>query len=70
MAGGRLPERWAAVHQPVLVMDGGDSPDFMRTAVQNVVEALPNARRQTIPGQTHAYEVDVVVPVLTDWLAA
>jgi pimeloyl-ACP methyl ester carboxylesterase len=69
-AGGRLPERWQAVTQPVLVIDGGDSPAFMRTAVQNVTDALPNARRETIDGQTHAYEVDAVVPVLAGWLAA
>ena len=69
MAGGRLPERWGAVTQPVLVIDGGASPDFMRTAVQNVVDALPNAERRTLDGQTHSFEVDVLAPVLLDWIA-
>jgi pimeloyl-ACP methyl ester carboxylesterase len=67
-AGGRLPaERWASISAPVLVIDGGASPDFMGTAAQNVVDAVPHARRLTLDGQTHSYEVDVLAPVLADW---
>lgn len=69
MAGGELPaERWARITAPVLVIDGGASPEFMRTAAQKVVDALPNAQRRTLEGQTHSYEVDVLAPVLIDWL--
>jgi pimeloyl-ACP methyl ester carboxylesterase len=68
-AGGRLPaERWASITQPVVVLDGGESPPFMRTAADNVADALPNAERRTIEGQTHAVEVDALAPVLAEIL--
>jgi pimeloyl-ACP methyl ester carboxylesterase len=71
LAGGRLPaERWASITAPVLVIDGGASPPFLRTAVQNVVDALPNAERRTLEGQTHAYEVDALAPVLLGHFAS
>jgi pimeloyl-ACP methyl ester carboxylesterase len=69
-AGGRLPaERWSAVRRPVMVLDGGASAPFMRAAAQKVVDALPHAHRRTLDGQTHAYDVDVLAPVLAEWFA-
>jgi pimeloyl-ACP methyl ester carboxylesterase len=71
MAGKPFPPRqWAAVTMPTLVMDGGDSPTWMHNAVQALAEVLPNARRHTLEGQTHAVTPEVLAPVLTEFLTA
>ncbi len=61
------PDQWANVTVPTLVLDGGDSPDFMRDAVQLVVDALPNAQRHTLAGQTHSYDPALLAPVLKEF---
>ncbi len=58
------PGQWAAVTIPTLVMDGGDSPVWMHNAAQAVADVLPNARRITLEGQTHAIDPGILVPVL------
>ncbi len=44
---------WASVTVPVLVMDGGKSPAWMHHGNHSLASALPNARYQTLAGQTH-----------------
>jgi pimeloyl-ACP methyl ester carboxylesterase len=39
---------------PTLVMDGGASPEWIHHAAGLLTETLPDARRQTLEGQTHA----------------
>jgi hypothetical protein len=58
------PGEWAAVTQPALVLDGGDSPAWARNACRALAEALPNAEYQTLEGQTHEVANDVLAPVL------
>ena len=66
-----LPEgRYAGVAQPVLVIAGGKSPAFMRNAQAAVAAALPDARLETLPGQTHMVKPKVVAPVVTPFLLA
>ena len=60
-------ERWKAIDVPVLAMDGGASPDWMRNMVRAVAEALPDATYRSFPGQTHQVEPAVVVPVLREF---
>ncbi len=68
LSGNPLPaERWASVTLPTLVMDGGDSPVWARNAVQTIVDILPNARRRTLAGQTHAVAPEVLAPVLVEF---
>lgn len=68
MSGRPLPAgRWAAVTIPVLVMDGGASPAWARNSVQALVDALPNAERRTLDGQTHAVAPDMLAPILADF---
>ena len=68
MSGRPLPAgRWAAVTIPVLVMDGGASPAWARNSVQAQVDALPNAERRTLDGQTHAVAPDMLAPILADF---
>jgi len=70
MAGKPLPaRRWAAVTMPTLVMDGGASPTWMHNAARAVADALPNAQRRTLAGQTHAVMPDVLAPILVEFFA-
>src|SRR5690348_8410005 len=63
------PGQWAAVTIPTLVMDGGDSPVWMHNAAQAVADILPDARRLTLEGQTHAVDPHILVPVLIKFFA-
>lgn len=48
-----------------LVIAGGKSPAYMRHAQAAITDALPHARLETLPGQTHMIKAKVVAPVLT-----
>lgn len=60
-------DRWTAITAPALVMDGDASPEWARNAVQAVTDALPNARRRTLAGQTHEVDPVVLAPVLVEY---
>ena len=60
-------ERWKAVTVPALVMDGDASPEWSRNAVRAVADALPNAQRRTLAGQTHEVDPAVLAPVLVEF---
>jgi pimeloyl-ACP methyl ester carboxylesterase len=66
---GPLPREWAddVGELPTLVMAGGDSPAWMRNAAQAVAELLPNARRLTFEGCTHAAPPERVAAALIDF---
>lgn len=69
-AGKPLPaQRWDPVGAPVLVMDGGKSPTWMRNAMRHLAEVLPDAEYRTLPGQTHLLKPDAVAPVLREFFA-
>lgn len=57
------------VRVPVLVLEGGDSPEFKHRAAQDLVEALPHARRTTLAGQSIDVPVEVLAPVLKSFFA-
>jgi pimeloyl-ACP methyl ester carboxylesterase len=61
--------KWDSISIPVLVMDGGASPVWMHHAAQAVADALPNARRSTLEGQTHGPADDMLVPALVGFFA-
>ncbi len=63
------PGQWAAVTISTLVMDGGDSPLWMHHEAQAVADILPNARRLTLEGQTHAIDPNLLAPVLVKFFA-
>jgi pimeloyl-ACP methyl ester carboxylesterase len=56
--------RWASVTIPALVMDGGNSPAWMRHANRSLASVLPNARYQTLQGQTHMLKPKAHTPIL------
>jgi pimeloyl-ACP methyl ester carboxylesterase len=60
-------ERWKAIAARALVMDGDASPVWSRNAVRAVAEALPNAERRTLAGQTHEVDPAVLAPVLVEF---
>jgi len=68
MGDGSVPtKRMASVTAPTLVIDGGASPVFMHNAAQAAADALPNAQRRTLEGQTHAVAPEVLAPVLEEF---
>jgi pimeloyl-ACP methyl ester carboxylesterase len=60
-------ERWKTIAATALVMDGDASPQWARTAVRAVTDALPNAERRTLAGQTHEVDPAVLTPVLVEF---
>jgi len=63
------PEHWATVTMPTLVIDGGDSPTWMRHSAQSLANILPNAQYRTLAGQTHNANPKVLAPVLIEFFS-
>ena len=64
---GLLADRAPRVAVPLLVIDGGDSPPWASECAEAVAGAVPDARRHTIPGQTHEVSTHALAPVLLAW---
>ncbi len=61
-------ERAATLSIPTLIMDGGASETivpFMRATAEALTTAIPHAKHQILPGQTHDVDPKAVAPVLT-----
>jgi pimeloyl-ACP methyl ester carboxylesterase len=68
MNGTPLPARFRdAVTVPALVMDGGNSPAWIRHAARALVGLLPDVRYRTLEGQDHAASPEAVGPELEDF---
>jgi pimeloyl-ACP methyl ester carboxylesterase len=61
---------WAAATQPTLVICGGKSPAWMRNGMHALAEVLPNARLQTLEGQTHLVKPKALAPLLLEFFGA
>jgi pimeloyl-ACP methyl ester carboxylesterase len=67
-------QRWASVATPTLVLDGSvlmgsaEAHVFMRHAADALAAVLPNARRQTLEGQDHGADPNVLAPVVREFL--
>ena len=57
-------DRWTTATVPTLVADGGKSPAYMRNSAAAMAAVLPNARHETVPGQTHLVKAKALAPVL------
>jgi hypothetical protein len=65
-----LPEGYYdAVSSPTLVLVGGKSPTYMHTGQAAIAAAVPDARLETLPGQTHMVKARAVAPVVGAFLA-
>jgi hypothetical protein len=55
---------WDSVAVPTLVTDGGASPAWMRHGNSALAQAIPGARYETLPKQTHMLNATAYAPVL------
>jgi pimeloyl-ACP methyl ester carboxylesterase len=63
-------ERAASVTAPTLVMAGGASFAFMSDTAQALSKAIPHAQLRTLEGQTHNINLEVLAPVLLEFLGS
>lgn len=71
VARGPVPvTRLAGLAVPLLALDGGASPAWVRTGVDAVAAAVPSAERRTLPDQAHVVLPAVLAPVLAEFLLA
>ena len=59
--------RWASITVPALVMDGGNSPAWMRHGNKSLARVLPNAQYRSLEGQTHMLNPKVHAPLLVEF---
>jgi pimeloyl-ACP methyl ester carboxylesterase len=57
----------ARITVPVLVLGGGNSPDWFRASVAATTAAIPGARLVMLEGQDHGAPPEVLTPVLTEF---
>jgi pimeloyl-ACP methyl ester carboxylesterase len=70
-SGRALPrERWSSIAAPVLVLDGGKSPSWMRNGCRAAAALLPRTTYGTLPGQTHMVKNPVLAPAVLEYLVA
>jgi hypothetical protein len=68
MGDGSVPVEAAhAASLPVLVLDGGESPDFKHEAADALARALPHAARKTLEGQSTVIPPDILAPELKEF---
>jgi hypothetical protein len=60
-------DRAAQVTVPTLIIDGADTFPFMHIAADTLAQAMPQAQRRTLPGQTHEINAGVLAPVLIEF---
>jgi pimeloyl-ACP methyl ester carboxylesterase len=69
--GRRIPDgTYDAVSQPTLVIAGGKSPAYLRNAQAAIAAAVPDARLEVLPGQTHLIKAKATAPVVAAHLLA
>jgi pimeloyl-ACP methyl ester carboxylesterase len=61
--------RWQTVDVAALVLDGGQTP-WMTAGADAIADALPNARRLTLEGQTHDVAPEPLAAALVDFFGA
>jgi pimeloyl-ACP methyl ester carboxylesterase len=65
-----LPSEWRdSVTVPTLVMDGGNSPEWIRNAARALLQRLPDVQYRTLEGLDHTDDPAAVAPVLETFLA-
>lgn len=60
----------ASVTVPTLVIDGGETWEFLRSAAGALADALPNGRRCTLAGQTHDINPQATAAAISEFLTA
>ncbi len=52
---------------PSLIMNGGNSPEFMKVVAEKLSKAIPKAEYISLNGQNHGVKPDVIAPILIDF---
>jgi pimeloyl-ACP methyl ester carboxylesterase len=60
-------EQWAPIEQPVLVVNGGKSPGWMKTSTRALAAAVPGAGHTEVPGQNHVIKATAIAPVIAEF---
>ena len=63
------PAEWASVTMPALVVYGAKSPSNLQNGSRALAEVLPNAQLRALDGMGHRLKVDILAPVLAEFLA-
>jgi folylpolyglutamate synthase/dihydropteroate synthase len=58
------------VSAPTLVLDGGQSPQWMRDVARRIADAVPGAAHETLDGQTHDVDPRALVEPLGRFFTA
>jgi pimeloyl-ACP methyl ester carboxylesterase len=69
LGNGNVPETVKSITIPTLVLDGEKSMPFVHPTADRVAELVPNAKRKTLPGQTHQATPEAVAPLLIEFFA-
>jgi pimeloyl-ACP methyl ester carboxylesterase len=64
---GGVPDTVKLITVPTLVLDGEKSLPFMHQAADRIAELIPNARRQTLRGQSHHAAPETIAPLLIEF---
>ncbi|MEU4191287.1 alpha/beta hydrolase [Kribbella sp. NPDC026611] len=56
--------QWAAIDVPVLVVNGGKSPAWMKTSTRELASVVPGAEHHEVPGQMHVIKATAIAPVI------
>lgn len=68
MRGNPLPAgRWQAATQPILVISGEQSEQFLQNTARALADALPDAAHYNLTGQGHDVAASAIVPVLVEY---
>lgn len=68
MGNGSIPtEQTSSIKIPVLVIDGGASPEWLHRATQALTDSIPNAISKTLKDQTHDVAPKVLAHVLQEF---
>lgn len=59
-------EEWSSITVPTLVLDGGTTP-WLSEGAEAIANALPNAKRHTLEGQTHDVAPKALAPALVEF---
>jgi pimeloyl-ACP methyl ester carboxylesterase len=60
--------QWAAIDVPVLVVNGGKSPAWMKTSTRQLASVVPGAKHHEVPGQMHIIKATAIAPVIRDFV--
>ena len=55
------------ISSPALIMNGGNSPEFMRIVAERLSKIIPKAQHRSIDGQNHGVKPEVIAPILTEF---